>query len=233
MFQNVRSLILISCLLVSFNSHAGLIFQEDFSGGSPSLIGWSDNDATPTSFEIYGAGAATPHGVSSTYDHDNNPLTPEITIPAGLEVNDQTSQVTLTSANFSLTETLTSNNFGRLTYFAGVRRNNSLGAFVEVFNVTQNFSLTGEITDIVFNSGTWTYNSFDFLWGSSVTGDQLQIRWYGGGDTSANGQQIADVKLFNELNSNVINANAPSSFGILVLGILLFLFKNTIRRTFK
>lgn len=232
MFKNKKSFITAMVCLLSFSSHASVIFSEDFSSGSSSLVGWSDNDGSNSSFEIYDANSAGVYNVSPTYDHDNDPLTPEILIPAGLEINDDTSDVTLISATFTLLNVLNSGDFGTLQYFSGMRRGNASNASVELLNVTQNFSLTGPITNILFNSGEWSFNSFDFSWGNTVVGDQLQVSWFGGGNSSANGQQIADITLFNNtaLANNNVSVPVPSTlglFGVVLIGAALR------RRTFR
>lgn len=230
MFKVFKLLAITSVFLFSFSTSAGIIFSENFSGGESSLVGWFDNDGS-LGFEIYGSGSTTPYGVSATYDHDNNPATPEIQIPAGLEINDDAGSVTLTTVNFLLSELVSSNDVGILSYFAGVRRNNAAGATVEVFNVTQNFSLTGSLSNIIFNSGQWTYNSFEFLWGSSNFGDEIAISWFGGGNSSANGQQIADVKLAAQTSSGDSSVSVTSPSSVAILGLVLLFIQIRKRRS--
>lgn len=208
--NRLQLLVLAGTALLSAGSQASLIFAEDFS--SPNTLignGWGDSDGG--GLEVYNSRGARARGMRSTFDHDNNPLTPEIAITGGLEINDDAGNVTLWSEVFEVNQEVNYWEIGTLSYFAGVRRNNAQGAYVELLNLTQNFSLTGRLTPN-FNGGNWQFNSFDFGWGTTQQGDELQIVWSGGGDSSANGQQVANV--------SVVRVPAPATIGVLALGLL-------------
>ena len=203
-----------SCLINVAN--AGVIFSEDFSGGSSSLINstnvtWSDTSGN--GFEVYQSQSASPRGMSGTYDHDNDATTAEINIPGAIEVNDDQGNVTLT-ATFTLDSAITADQEGLLTFFGGARKSAD-GASVEVFNVTQNTTLSG-VLESVLTTNEWTFNSFSFNTTAAAAGDELQVRWIGGGTSSANGQEVALV------NFSVVDVPAPATSAILALGLLGF-----------
>lgn len=207
-------LLSVSCLINVAN--AGVIFSEDFSGGSTSLVNstnvaWADSSGI--GFEVYQSGSASPRGMSGTYDHDNDPTTAQIKIPGAIEVNDNAGNVTLT-ATFTLDSAITANQEGLLTFFGGARQSSD-GASVEVFNVTQNTTLSG-VLESVLTTKEWTFNSFAFNTTAAAAGDEIQVRWIGGGSNSANGQEVALVNL------SVVDVPAPATAAILALGLLGF-----------
>lgn len=202
----------ISC--IATNASATIIFEEDFSGGSASLqnssiVTWSDSDGG--GFEVYGTNSSSPRGMSGTYDHDNNPSTAEIAIPGAIEVNDDSGNVLLT-ATFNLDSTINSNEMGLLSFFGGVRGGNSTLASVEIFNLTTNTSLSG-ILNPMLGAGNWIYNEFNFKPTAASAGDELQIRWIGGGSNSANGQEVAVVSF------STVEVPEPSTLAIFALGM--------------
>ncbi|MBB1274092.1 PEP-CTERM sorting domain-containing protein [Psychromonas sp. SR45-3] len=208
------ALLSVSCLINVAN--AGVIFSEDFSGGSTSLVNstnvaWADSSGI--GFEVYQSGSASPRGMSGTYDHDNDPTTAQIKIPGAIEVNDNAGNVTLT-ATFTLDSAITANQEGLLTFFGGARQSSD-GASVEVFNVTQNTTLSG-VLESVLTTKEWTFNSFAFNTTAAAAGDEIQVRWIGGGSNSANGQEVALVNL------SVVDVPAPATAAILALGLLGF-----------
>ncbi|WP_028868766.1 PEP-CTERM sorting domain-containing protein [Psychromonas arctica] len=208
------ALLSVSCLINVAN--AGVIFSEDFSGGSTSLVNstnvaWADSSGI--GFEVYQSGSASPRGMSGTYDHDNDPTTAQIKIPGAIEVNDNAGNVTLT-ATFTLDSAITANQEGLLTFFGGARQSSD-GASVEVFNVTQNTTLSG-VLESVLTTKEWTFNSFAFNTTAAAAGDEIQVRWFGGGSNSANGQEVALVNL------SVVDVPAPATAAILALGLLGF-----------
>lgn len=210
----LRGLVLsVSCLVT--NANATIIFSEDFSGGSSSLtssssVTWADSDGG--GFEVYGTSSAGPRGMSGMYDHDNDLGTANIAIPGAIEVNDDSGNVLLT-ATFSLDSTIYTNQMGILSYFGGVRGGNSTGASVEVFNLTQNTSLSGILTPTL-GTGNWVYNEFFFEFTAASIGEDLQIRWIGGGSNSANGQEVALVSL------STVKVPEPSILAIFALTII-------------
>ncbi|MFC3095747.1 hypothetical protein DRW07_07460 [Alteromonas sediminis] len=197
----IRTVMLSMSLIASASASATLIYNEDFSGSAGSLVsaGWSDSDNS-NGLELYRTNSASPRGMVGVYDHDNNPFTPDVAIVGALEVNDDAGNVQLMSEIFVMDQSVFSWEVGTLSFFAGVRKANAQGASVEVFNVTQNYSLTGLLTPALNPTApkaknTWSFNSFSFLWGNTQQGDELQLRFNGGGSTSANGLQIADIAL--------------------------------------
>lgn len=214
----------ISCLVT--NANATLIFEEDFSGGSNALknsstVTWADSDGG--GFEVYGTGNASPRGMSGTYDHDNDPRTANIAIPGAIEVNDDSGNVLLT-ATFSLDSSIQTNQIGIFSFLGGVRGNNSTGASVEIFNLTQSTSLSGKLMPTL-GAGNWVHNEFSFASTAANVGDDIQIRWQGGGTNSANGQEVAlvsfstiDLPQPSRLSS--VDVPEPSTFAIFALGMI-------------
>lgn len=211
-FSIATALLSATCFFNAAN--ATVIFSEDFSGGSSSLkksssVTWKDTSGG--GFEVYTASTSSPRGMSSTYDHDNNASTAKIKIPGAIEVNDDKGNETL-SATFTFDSIINDTQAFLLTFFSGVRNNNATGSSVAVYNVTQGISLSGLLVPVL-NGSTWVYNSFSFDGATTVTGDSLQISWIGGGTNSANGLEIADVKL------SVVDIPAPATAAILALGL--------------
>lgn len=194
-------------------ANATVIFSEDFSGGSTSLKNSSTVKWTDTSgggFEVYKSTGANARKMSSTYDHDNDATTAQVKIPGAIEVNDDKGNETL-SATFTFDSVINDTQAFLLTFFSGVR-SNATGSSVEVYNVSQGISLSGLLVPVL-NGAEWVYNSFSFDGATTVTGDTLQISWIGGGTNSANGLEVADVKL------SVVDVPAPATAAILALGL--------------
>ncbi|MGB1261878.1 MAG: PEP-CTERM sorting domain-containing protein [Cognaticolwellia sp.] len=214
----LRGLLLsVSCFIGSAN--ATLIFSEDFTGGDAALLNspivtWSDSDGG--GFEVYNTGGAGARGMSGMFDHDNDPSTPQIVLPGALEVNDDSGNVSLT-ATFNLDTAINANQMGFLSFFGGVRGGNAVGASVEIFNLTQNASISGLLTPTL-GAYDWAYNEFSFASTAANVGDQIQFRWQGGGTNSANGQEVALVSF------SIVDGAAvvpePSTIVILALGII-------------
>jgi len=197
-------------------ANASLIFSEDFSGGSSSLVNSTDASWTDTSgqgFEVYNANGANARSMSKTYDHDNDASTAEIKIPGGIEVNDDLGNETL-SVTFTLDSIVDAGQEFLLTFFAG-ERGNASGATVEVYNVTQDISLSS-ILEPVLDASEWIFNSFSFDAATTTSGDDIQISWTGGGKNSAISQEVADVNL------SIVNVPAPATAAIFALGLLGF-----------
>jgi len=197
-------------------ANASLIFSEDFSGGSSSLVNSTDASWIDTSgqgFEVYNANGANARSMSKTYDHDNDASTAEIKIPGGIEVNDDLGNETL-SVTFTLDSIVDAGQEFLLTFFAG-ERGNASGATVEVYNVTQDISLSG-ILEPVLDASEWIFNSFSFDAATTTSGDDIQISWTGGGKNSAISQEVADVNL------SIVNVPAPATAAIFALGLLGF-----------
>ncbi|MFT5760851.1 MAG: hypothetical protein ACI9LM_005638 [Alteromonadaceae bacterium] len=210
----LRGLILsISCLVA--NANATMIFAEDFSGGSSALksspiVTWADSDGG--GFEVYGVNSASPRGMSGMYDHDNDASTANIAIPGAIEVNDDSGNVLLT-ATFSLDSSIKTNQMGTLSFFGGVRGGNATGASVEIFNLTKSTSLSGILTPTL-GAKNWVYNEISFASTAASIGDDIQIRWKGGGSNSANGQEVALVSF------STVDVPEPSTLAIFALGMM-------------
>ncbi|MBL4822925.1 MAG: hypothetical protein JKX90_05295 [Colwellia sp.] len=207
-----------ACLLIN-NTYAGIIFSEDFSGLSTALensliVDWQDS--TGGDFEVYTTGGAAARGMSGMYDHDNNPATAEVVLPGGLEVNDNSGDVFLT-ATFSLDSTINANQLGSLSFFGGMRSGNAIGATIEIFNLTENISLTGVLAPTL-GSFNWVYNEFNFSSTAASIGDQIQFRWEGGGTNSANGQEVALVS-FSIIDAPSVSVSVPEPFILAIFSI--------------
>jgi hypothetical protein len=210
----IRGLILFIIYFVNV-ANATLIFAEDFSGGSSALknspiVIWADSDGG--GFEVYGVNTASYRSMSSMYDHDHDPSTANIAIPGAIEVNDDSGNVLLT-ATFNLGSNISTNQMSTLSFFGGVRGGNSIGASVEIFNLTRNISLSGIFTPTL-GTGNWVYNEFNFASMAASVSDDIQIRWNGGGSNSANGQEVALVSY------STVDVPEPSTFAIFALGLL-------------
>jgi hypothetical protein len=207
--------LILSISFLATNVNATIIFAEDFSGGSSSLkkssiVKWSDSDGG--GFEVYGTTSSRPRGMSGKYDHDNDPSTPNIPILGAIEVNDDIGDVLLT-ATFSLDTSLHIDQMATLSFFGGVRGGNSVGASVEIYNLTQDKSLSG-ILNPTLGAGNWVYNEFNFTPIASSVGDDIQIRWLGGGTNSANGQEVALVSF------SAVDVSEPSTLAFFALAAL-------------
>jgi len=207
--------VILSASFLVTNANATLIFEEDFSGGSRALtnsstVTWADSDGG--GFEVYGAGGSSARGMSGTYDHDNDASTANIALLGAIEVNDDAGDVLLT-ATFNLDTSINTNQLSILSFLGGVRGNNATGASVEVFNLTQNTSLSGVLIPTL-GKGDWVHNEFSFASTAASIGDDIQIRWTGGGNSSANGQEVALVSFA------TVDVPEPSTFAIFALGIM-------------
>jgi len=222
--------VLLTLTVACTSAQATLIFSEDFTGGSASLLNsvnvkWSDSSGG--GFEVYSAGGAGARGMKGTYDHDGDSSTAQIALPAGIEVNDDQGNELLT-AQFTLNTMIQANELAQLSFWGGVRRNNAIGASVEIYNVSQDISISGLLTPTL-GSGDWIFNQFSFASNSAAVGDLLEIRWQGGGTNSANGQEIAMVDFSTVTNPQATVVPEPTSIAIFGLG-LLGLLANTRRK---
>jgi len=222
--------VLLTLTVASTSAQATLIFSEDFTGGSASLLNsvnvkWSDSSGG--GFEVYSAGGAGARGMKGTYDHDGDSSTAQIALPAGIEVNDDQGNELLT-AQFTLNTMIQADELAQLSFWGGVRRNNASGASVEIYNVSQDISISGLLTPTL-GSGDWIFNQFSFASTAASVGDLLEIRWQGGGTNSANGQEIAMVDFSTVTNPQATAVPEPTSIAIFGLG-LLGLLANTRRK---
>ncbi|MFT6990438.1 MAG: hypothetical protein ACJASL_002416 [Paraglaciecola sp.] len=207
--------LILSISFIASNVNANIIFAEDFSGGNSSLknssiVKWLDSDGG--GFEVYGATNSGARGMSGDYDHDNDPSTPNIPIPGAIEVNDDKGDVRLT-ATFSLDSSINSNQMGTLSFYGGVRGGNSTGASIEIYNLTKDKSISGILTPTL-GAGKWVYNEFNFTPTAASVGDEIQIRWTGGGTNSANGQEVALVSF------STVEVSEPYTLAFFALGAL-------------
>ena len=170
--------------------------QQDFAANTATILGWRDSDGNPNVLERYGAAAAGVRDMYSTYDHDNDSGTPDITIPGGLEVNHNTGNATVT-ASFTLSNNTDVTKQGVLSFFAGMRGNNRTNLpMISIVNITDSTAILPP-TEITINAddNVWEYNRFFFPLSAGDLGDDIEIRWQGGGNNSASGLQITDVNL--------------------------------------
>jgi hypothetical protein len=152
-------------------------------------------DSTGGAFEVYPAGGATQRGLSTTYDHDANGSTPQVTIPGAIEVNDSAGGVTLTAA-FTLPNSVDTTEQATLRFFAAYRGYNASFPIpnVSLVNVTDN-RIALAASNVVFNAnkGVWQANTRLISLLASDLGDSFQIRFYGGGSDNNNGLELTDV----------------------------------------
>lgn len=198
------------------------LIKENFSTGNSAAMSastnpdWSDNDSSPNAFEVYNSGGAGVRGMSSTYDHDNNIGTANITIPGGVEVNHDGGLITLiASLPLPLVSTSTP---AILSFFAGTRTANGSLPTVTVFNVTDNVAILAT-SNITLNAtrSIWTFNSFNVNFSPSDIGDTIQVRWFGGGSNGADGLQLTDINFFAES----IPEPTTAALGLLGVGGLM------------
>ena len=197
------------------------LLDEEFTGGAQptntSFVTWSDSDGG--SFETYNSGGAGPRDMNSSYDHDQDGGTADITIPGGIEVNDDAGagQVTLT-ATLDLSS-LAGHSFtdSTLSFFAGTRGATNPPTTVEILNLTDSTTvLAATAITINANDNIWEYNELTGLLGDDDAGDTIQINWFGSGTNSASGLQLADI----ELTASTV-VPEPGSLALLGLGGLL------------
>lgn len=201
------------------NAATLVIIDEQFTGGSqPSntaSVTWSDSDGG--SFETYNSGGASPRDMFDNYDDDQNGGTPNVTIPGGIEVNDDVPAggVTLTaSITFTLPvgDTVTSS---ALTFFAGTRGTAGPAPSLTITNVTDGNSILLNAAPISINANDniWEFNEFTGIFSDSDAGDTIEVDWFGGGNSSASGLQLADIDLTIETGA------IPEPSGLALLGL--------------
>jgi len=196
-------------------------FDADLVTNTSSSPHWYDDEASSTSFEQYSfsnpTGSASARGLATTYDHDQSGSTAPIDIPGGLEVNDDTGQVTLT-AQFTLPTDIDVTETGSLRFFAA-QRNHSTGhdtPTVSLVNLTD--ARTIHTANVVFvgDRTTWQINTASITWLASDLGDEIALSFYGGGTENNDGLQLVDLTL----QSTTLPVPAPAA---LPAGLLLLL----------
>jgi len=172
------------------------LIDEEFPGGrSPTHtanVTWSDS--TGGGYETYNSGGAGIRDMNSVYDHDQDGGTADVTIPGGIELNDNTGPVTLTATVTMPAEFNPGS--GVLTFFAGERRGTGADPAITIANTTDGATvLATENIAINANDNIWEYNAYSDLFGAADAGDTIEVRWFGGGDNGANGLQLCDLEL--------------------------------------
>ncbi len=193
-----RVYLLISIALAACGPvHANLInvVNEQFTSGFPNNqpgVTWTTTD---TAFETYGSGGAGVRDMNSTYDHDNDASTPNISIPGAIEPNANNGDSSL-MADFVLPSNTDHSVDGTLSFFAGVRVTDAGDPpTVKVLNITDGTTLLVESAiSINANDNIWEFSSLGVNYSASDLGDTLQIMFTGGGSSSANGLELTDVK---------------------------------------
>lgn len=184
------------------------LIREKFDTGNAGLqaetiVVWNDNDSSPGSFEVYTTSGAGARGMSSTYDADNNAGTPQVNIPGGIEVNDASSNVTLT-ATFTLPALAGGDAYtgGQLTFWGGLRGTPTGNQTIDIFDMTASTALTGVFTPSLAGGSTprnWTWNTMPVAFTSTNAGHSIQVRFHGSG-SNAEGLELADITLTATLN---------------------------------
>lgn len=201
------------------------VVSEQFTGGFPNNqagVTWTTTDSG--GFEIYGAGGASVRDMNSTYDHDNDPMTPNISIPGAIEPNADDSDSSLI-ANFVLPASTDTSVDGTLSFFAGVRVTNAGDPpTIAVLNITDNTTLLVESNiSINANDNIWEFSSLSVNLSASDLGDTLQLVFTGGGSGSANGLELTDVKF-------QVTTPEPSSLMLAAFGAIPAMLRRKRRR---
>lgn len=182
------------------------LVEEDFTTAFPTSqpgVTWNTND---TSFERYSSGGAAVRDMNSTYDHDNDGGTAEINIPGALEVNANSGNRRV-RALFDLPANTDHTQNATLTFYAGLRNGDGgTSATVRVRNITDSRNLlVNTVVTTNSNDNIWEFNLHSLDIRPSDIGDRLQIRFIGGGTTSANGLELTGVRF------SVTTAPEPSA----------------------
>ena len=188
----------------SFTINAGgpvTLIDEDFAAFTTSetyagnAVTWADNDTSPTHFERY-TPPSPQRQTDGTYDHDDNPGTPDVTLAGAIEVNDAAGNVTLTGS-FTLPD-VGANNALELEFGADSRNGTSYTSTVEIENVTDGrfiLPATLVVYDMSAGGPDWKRNLLTAaLSGADDAGDTIELRFIatgGGGD----GLQITNLSL--------------------------------------
>ena len=172
------------------------LIDEEFTGGAAPAntahVTWSDS--TGGGYETYNSGGAGVRDMNSVYDHDQDGGTGDITIPGGIELNDNAGSVTLT-ATVTMPAEFNAGS-GVLTFFAGLRRDTGASPAVTIANTTDGTSvLSTESVAINADDNTWEHSLLGDLFSAADAGDTIEVRWYGGGSGSADGLQLCDIEL--------------------------------------
>ncbi|GEM_PF-2666644 len=186
---------------------AGFGVNENYSG---TAVTWRDNDGSPNGFERYNAPSSV-RGTDATYDHDDNPLTPDITIVGGLEVNHQLGNMTLTGS-FTLPWSVIEGGELLLEFGADARGGTQWTSTVELYNVTDGRSILSP-TPIVYGTPTsnpdWKRNLFAIPVTELDGADTVELRFTTTGD-SGQGLQLTNLGLTGEVPE-------PATMALLVL----------------
>jgi hypothetical protein len=194
--------------------------SETYSGGV--VVAWSDSDSS-NGFERYNPPSGA-RGTDGTYDHDNNPLTPDVTLVGAVEVNDDAGNVTLTGS-FALPGSV-DQDYRLFLDFGADARANAKSATVEIFNVTDSRQVL-PVSSVVYGAGSnpdWLRNDFVANLRASDVGDNFQIRFHEPSGSGGAGLQLTN------LNLSAVLIPEPSSLPLLASGLLSLGFVGWRRR---
>jgi hypothetical protein len=174
------------------------LIRDDFSDGAvgptPAAANWVNSSGSPE--VAAGTGFGTARAVATTYDHDNNAGTANISIPGGLEVNVSAVSTQTITVTMPVTFDAAPNNLGMLTFWAAVRANNATGASVAIVDVTDGVTVVPATTPTFAATNTnWQFNSFSFPLLATYAGDTFNVVFNGGGSNGANGLELTDLTL--------------------------------------
>ena len=172
------------------------LIDEEFTGGAQPVntahVTWSDS--TGGGFETYNSGGAGARTMPDNYDHDLDGDTPNVTIPGGIEVNDNAGAVTLT-ATVTMPDEFAPGS-GVLTFFAGTRTATGPAPTITIVNTTDGTTvLATETVTINATVNTWEYNLDSGLFSTADIGDTIEVRWHGGPSSNGQGLQLCDIEL--------------------------------------
>ncbi|QNN21075.1 hypothetical protein HED60_01915 [Planctomycetales bacterium ZRK34] len=196
-----------------------LLVDEPFDGPLETSTSVSPHwfDTTGGGFEVYPSGGASQRVLSTTYDHDANGSTPQVTIPGAIEVNDSAGTVTLT-AEFTLPNNVDTEQTGLLKFFAAYRGYNAIfpNPTVSLTNVTDSRTVLAA-SNVIFNAdkGIWQINTRQISLLAGDLGDTFRLNFYGGGSDNNNGLELTDVTF--AVATVVVPTPAAATMGLLLL----------------
>lgn len=189
------------------DARAEVLVRETFSGVTDSsLLGPDVIPAASAWVNTSGHEAGTAplfcnaRGLANTYDHDNNPATPEVNVPGGYEVNGYLDNLPNHSLTISvvLPATLNPDGVASLTFWAAARRgggsDGTAGAGVRIRNVTKGTDLVPLTAPrFAMNATQWQANRFTFPQLAAYAGNTVEITFNAGGADGASGLALADI----------------------------------------
>ena len=198
-----------------------VLLDEDFAAGSAAGLTWTSaavgvsngqqwifsgqDGTTVTATEMWtGSAGATARGLTTTYNHDQNADTPNITIPGGFEVmsafsSDGFPDTIQVAVRVVLPASLDADANGLLTFFTENRISGSSGGNAprySIFNITDNRAIIAPAAPAQ-PTGDWNFQSIPVDFIAADAGDTIEIRFHesitSGSGGGARGLQVADV----------------------------------------